>query len=227
LLMVQADPGRRFQIETYGQPVRQGLHGRMARAQVQKTGRQIMQEMQDHALARGSNRLQRDVLPGESKWYVGSFGLPGEERVTHAMREEWFPEGRLPPMDSVLQALVVKYGEPSTHGGGAGDRQLSWVYSPDGQRVAPGTRLAQTCGMHPSPNAGVQLSTDCGVVVAARVFAPRDNPALAQFIQVGTVDQAAGYRLLDQTERALKAAESRRRAAQVQEAAKHAADPTL
>jgi hypothetical protein len=39
----------------------------------------------------------------------------------------------------------------------------------------------------------VQLSADCGVVVAATVIPLRSNPALAQDLRVGVVDQAAGY----------------------------------
>lgn len=227
LMVVQPDTGRRFQIETFGQPVRQGMNGRLARERVHKTGKQIMDEMSDQAMARGTNRLVRDVKPGESKWYVGTMGLPGEERVTHAMREEWFPEDRLPPLESVLQALVDKYGEPTRRAGGAGQVQLTWVHTPEGQRVPAGAPLASGCGMHPSPESGVQLNTHCGVVVAAHVHAPRDNPALAQYIQVGTVDQAAGYALLERAEQALQAAENQRRAQQVQEAAKNAKGPTL
>ncbi len=230
LMVVQADTRRRFEINTHGQAVRQGLRGRFAQDQVQKTGRQIMKEMQDQSIARGTNRVVRDVAPGESAWFVGTMGLPGEERVTHAMREEWFPEGQLPPMDSVVQALVAKYGEPTRRGrvsSQSGGVELVWVHTPAGQRVAPGAPLSTGCGMHPSPNSGVQLNTACGVVVAAHVHAPRDNPALAQSIQVGTVDQAAGYALLERTERALEAAEQRRRAQQVQDAAKNAKGPTL
>ena len=73
----------------------------------------------------------------------------------------------------------------------------------------------------------MQLGTHCGVVVAAHVHAPRDNPALAQSIQVGTVDQAAGFALLERTEQALQAAEQQRRAQQVQDAARNAKGPTL
>ncbi len=227
LMVVQADTGRRFQIQTYGQPVRQGMSGSFARERVHQTGKQLMAELQDQAMARGSNRAVRRVQPGESRWYVGTMGMPGAERVTHAMREEWFPEGQLPPMDSVLQALVAKYGEPTRRTDHPGRPELTWVYTPDGQRVPPGAPLAQGCGMHPSPEAGVQLDTRCGVVVAAHVLAPRDNPALAQSIQVGTVDQAGGYALLERTEQALQAAENQRRAQQVQDAAKNAKGPTL
>jgi hypothetical protein len=230
LMVVQAETSRRFEINTHGQAVRQGLQGRFAQDQEHKTGRQIMQEMQDRSIARSTNRAVRDVAPGESNWFVGTIGLPGEERVTHAMREEWFPEGQLPPLDSVLQALVVKYGEPTRRSGQAGQAgrvELTWVHTPEGQRVAPGAPLATGCGMHPSPRSGVQLNTHCGVVVAAHVHALRDNPALAQSIQVGTVDQAAGYALLQRTEHALEAAEQQRRARQVQEAGKNAKGPTL
>jgi len=107
LMVVQPD-SRGFQIKTYGQTLRQGFDGRFAQAKVEKTSKQIMQEMQDSAIARSGNRVaEPDVKPGQSKWYVGTMGLPGQERVINAAREEWFQEGRNPTMDSRCSRSTV------------------------------------------------------------------------------------------------------------------------
>lgn len=227
LMVVSPDNGNRFNIPTFGQPVRQGLHGSVAQPRVVKSGREIMQELQDNAIARGSNRARRDVAPGESRWYVGTIGLPDAERVTHVQREEWFETDLRPPVAEVEAAMVAKYGPPTRRNAHAQQIELTWVHDPAGRRVAPGASLASGCGAIPHVGGGVTLSTDCGVVVAAHVLGAPDNPGLAQAYRVGVVDQAAGYALVDATERALQQQESQRRAQQVQDAAGKAKAPTL
>jgi hypothetical protein len=50
----------------------------------------------------------------------------------------------------------------------------------------------------------VNLSPDCGTSVSARILPSSGNAALAEYIQVSTVDQARGYDQLELTERAAK-----------------------
>jgi hypothetical protein len=59
------------------------------------------------------------------------------------------------------------------------------------------------------------------------IQAPRDNPGLSQFLQVGVVDQAGGYAALTATTEGLQALDAQRRAQQVQDAAKNAQAPQL
>ena len=80
LMVVQAD-GRGFQIKTYGETLRQGFSARIAQPRVEKTSKQIMQEMQDYTIGRSGNRVNEDMKPGDSKWYVGTIGLPGKPMV--------------------------------------------------------------------------------------------------------------------------------------------------
>lgn len=47
-----------------------------------------MQELQADAVARGANRVVRDVLSGDSKGYIDTIGIPGDERVISAGRKE-------------------------------------------------------------------------------------------------------------------------------------------
>lgn len=221
LLVPAVDAANRFNLPAFGQPLRQGLWARHAQPRVPKTSKDHLREMQDAAIARGSNRAVRDVAPGESKWYLGAVGLPGQERITHVTREEWFPEGQWPTLAGVEQALVAKYGTPSRRSQAGGYLDLGWSYTPDGRRTDA------SCGLHPQPGAGVQLLPDCGVGVSAHVHGKADNPGLVQFIRVGAVDQARGYALIEQTERLLQQQESERRAKQVQEAGQKAKGPTL
>jgi hypothetical protein len=228
LLVVQADTSRRFNIETYGQTIRQGFSARFAEPRVQKTSKQIMEEMQDRAMARGSNRLEQDMKPGQSKWYVGTMGMPGEERVINAAREEWFAEGRNPPIASVVQALIDKYGKPTKRNEAGEPRySITWAYDSFGRLVTETSPLFNQCSGSASPDGGVNLSPDCGIVVSANIFSLRDNPELARFMQVGVVDQAGGYERVTATEQRLRETENARRAEQVEDAAKNAGAPTL
>jgi hypothetical protein len=221
LLVVTPETRRGYTMQTYGQTLRQGFNARFAEPRVQKSSKQILAEMQDAAIARGSNRAVRDMQPGQAKWYVGTMGLPGEERVISAAREEWFEADRLPTMASVQEALVGKYGKPAVveDVGGSG-YYLIWAYDPSGRPLGQ-------CRTQADPDLGVNLSPDCGTSVSARIQPSGANPALAEYIQVSTVDQAAGYDLLERTERALQAADAQRRAREVDEAAGKAAKPTL
>jgi len=227
LLVVSPASTRGFDIKTYGASIRQGFSARFAEERVEKTSQQIMKEMQDEAMARSGNAVRADMKAGQAKWYVTTMGMPGEERVIAVAREEWFAEGRNPTMESVANALVQKYGEPTRRQVLPHIIMMSWVYDPSG-RFAPETSpLANRCVAMSDPDGGTSFSPDCGIVVAAQIRPMADNPALSQLIQVGVADQAGGYQALSQTEQALEAAEMQRRAQQVHDAGKNADGPQL
>jgi len=228
LIVVQADTSRGFDIKTYGQTLRQGFSARFAEPRVVKTSKQIMEEMQDDFIARSGNAVRQDMKPGQSKWYVGTMGMPGQERVFSAAREEWFEEGHNPTVGSVEQALLKKYGTPTRHQPPAGGRiYLTWAYDTFGRLVTETSPLFNQCQGVNDPNGGANLSPDCGLVVSAIAFPMTDNPALAQFIQVGVVDQARGYEALTATDQAFQQQEAQRRAKEVEAAAKNADAPEL
>lgn len=228
LLVVTEDKSRGFQMQLYGAQVRKGFNATFARERVERTSKQIMQEMQDNAMARGSNRAVRDVLPGQAKWYVSTIGMPGEERVINAAREEWFAEGANPSMASVQQALAEKYGPPTLVQSLNNDPiHLRWAYDPRGRPITETSPLYQRCYGAADPDVGANLSADCGIVVAAIIHPLRENPGLSQFMQVGVVDQAGGYELLTATEQALQQSEMQRRAAEIEDANKKSKLPTL
>lgn len=227
LMVVAADAGRRFNIQTYGQTIRQGFSARFAEPRVQKTSQQIMKEMQDDMLARSGNARRDDMKPGQAKWYVSTMGIPGEERVIAAAREEWFEEGRNPTMDSVAQALSKKYGVPTHNQDSGNTRVLTWSYDPLGRRLTETSPLYHQCRGTADPDGATNFSPDCGVVVMAMLVATRENPGLAQYLQVGTMDQATGYEAITGTERALQQLDEQRKAKELEVAGKNANAPQL
>lgn len=228
LLVLEPENSRGFQIQSYGQTIRQGFNVRFAQAKVEKTSKQIMQEMQDNAMARGMNRrAESDVKPGQSKWFIATMGAPGQERVINVAREEWFEEGRNPTMASVEQALLKKYGTPTKSQPQPTVRVFTWAYDPLGRLVTETSPLITQCNTPADPDGGVNLSPDCGIVVAAMVYSMQDNPDLAKYFQVGAIDQAKGYEAITATEQALQQADAQRRAKQVESAAENADAPQL
>ncbi len=226
-LMVVSPPlTRGFDIKTYGQTLRQGFTVRLAEPRVEKSSKQIMEEMQDDMMARSGNAVRYDLAPGQSKWNVTTMGMPGEERVIGGGREEWFAEGKNPTMVSVGDALLKKYGTPAIDQDNPGQRFLRWIYDPLGRPATETSPLTNKCG-GTGASGGVNLSPDCGIVVEAHILPMPDNPALARSLEVGVVDQAKGYDSVTAVEQALELAEQQKRAEAVKDASKNADAPTL
>ncbi|MEP6591661.1 MAG: hypothetical protein ABJC19_10805 [Gemmatimonadota bacterium] len=228
MLVVRADNGRGFKLETFGQTVRQGFEARFAKARVQQNSRQIMTEMQDEMMGRSGNRIAKDLAPGEIKWYITTMGMPSEERVIDVAREEWFAAGKNPTITSVEAAFIEKYGMPTrSQPWNTSGKLLTWVHDPAGMLLSDASPLARQCQRSPDPDSGVQLSPECGLVIAASVSPLRDNPDVAESMQVAVLDQAGGFQRLTATEAALQQQERTRQATQVKDAAKHGAAPKL
>lgn len=227
-LMVVTESNRGFNIQTYGQKIRQGFSARFAEPHVQKSSREIMQEMQEDMMARSGNAVRPDDMkPGQSKWYVTTMGVPGQEKVIAVAREEWFAAGKNPTVSSVEQALVAKYGPPTARSTSGNQVFVTWAYDPLGRPITETSPLRYTCQGVSDPDGGTNFSPDCGLVVAGHVRGLPDNPSLAQFFQVGVIDQAMGYEAITGTERALQNVDSQRQAREVQDAAKNADAPRL
>ena len=215
-----------FNIQTYGQTLRQGFTARLAEPRVEKTSKQIMEQMQDDMMARSGNAVRYDLQPGQSKWNVTTLGMPGQEKVIGAGREEWFAESKNPTIASIADALIKKYGPPSIDQDNAGQRFIRWVYDPFG-RLATETSPIRTQCAGTGASGGVSLSPDCGLVVEAHVIPMQDNPALARSLETGVVHQASGYELVTSVEQALEQMEQQKRAKAVEDASKNADAPTL
>src|SRR5690606_12104186 len=114
LLVVTENRSRRFEVNTWGQAVRQGFDAVFAEDRINKTSQEILAEMQDSAMARGTNRRSPGMPGGTARWYVTTMGVPGDERVVAATRLEAYAEDKAPTMAGVRDALVEKYGAPTS-----------------------------------------------------------------------------------------------------------------
>jgi hypothetical protein len=227
LMTVQTDSSRGFNINTYGQTLRQGFSARFAEPHVQKTSQQYLKEMNDDFIARSGNAVRDDSRPGQSHWYVGTMGMPGQEHVISVGREEWFAEGKNPTMASVEQALLKKYGTPTRHQKAGNQIYLSWAYDPFGRLITETSPLFNQCSAVTGPDGGANFSPDCGTVVGAMVVPMKDNVDLGKSMSVAIVDQSGGYESLTATQQAFERSEAQRQAQQVEAAAKNADTPNL
>lgn len=226
LLVVTTERGRGYNIKTYGQTVRQGFEARFAEPRVQMSGRDYARQMERDAMARSMNAVRSDMKPGQTKWFVSTMGMPGQEKVISAAREQWFENGRNPTMASVEQSLVKKYGAP-TRRLDNGDIALKWVRDARGRPVTETSPLFSQCGVSADPDSGTSLSPNCGIAVAATIRPLKSNPALAKFLQAAVVDSAGGYQALTATEQGLQGMDAKRRAQEVKQAADSAQAPQL
>lgn len=227
LLVVSEDLRGRFHLNTYGQKFRQGFGAGFAepRVNVQKTAREWAEELQYG----DRGRARQQTAPGAARWYVGTLGAPGEERVVHVSREEAYEEGRHPAIDSIVSALVAKYGPVTgrTPLQNSGEVNLRWANDPFGRRITETSPLFGGCHANAHFGAALSFSPDCGIVVGARILPTRENPALANLLQVVVVDQAGAYDALQKTEQWFAQEDAQRRAREVEAAGKNAGAPTL
>ena len=222
MIVVTENTGRNYDIQTYGQKLRQGFDGRWAEARVVKSSRDYLREMSEAAARRSGNAAAAPLPGGQSRFYVSTMGLPGEERVISVAREEAYAEGKQPTIESLTQALIAKYGQPS-HANDTGRLvQMWWEYDPTGKRMEEGQ-----CRMAISPDAGTSLSTSCGITVGAQIQASNTNQGLARSLAVTSQSGAWGYELLTKTEAALKAADASKKAKELEDASKNASAPKL
>jgi hypothetical protein len=230
LLVASPAVGRGFDLKApQANAVRQGFSARPAEERVAKSGRQIVQEMQRETIGRGGNALREDLKPGQAKWFVGTMGLPGQERVVSVAREERLAADHSPTVESVLAALRQKYGQPTEDRPASENRLpvLRWAYDPLGRLVAGTSPLVGRCVGSSDPDGALHVTPDCGLVVQAILIPLKSNPDLVDRIQVGAVDHAATYGLVSSVEQGLGQIDQRRRAQEVEKAGKSAKGPTL
>jgi hypothetical protein len=229
LLVATPEISRGFKLQTYGQKVNQGFSARFAEPREVKSSKQILQEMQRDAMARGANVVREDLQAGQAKWYVGTMGVPGAERVLSVGREERFAAGQNPTMATVRAALEKKYGTPTRVLEASANQMpvLRWAHDPAGRPVTDGSPLTQRCINHPDPNVGTSVNPECGIVVEAMLLPLKSNPDLVDRLMVTVVDQGSGYRAIAATEQALARQDQQRRAQETEKAAKSAKAPSL
>lgn len=222
LMVVTENTSRNYRINTYGLKLRQGFDGEFAKPRVVKTSRDYLREMSEEAARRSANAVEIRLQPGQSRFYVSTMGLPGQEQVISVAREELYAEGKPPTVESVTQALIAKYGQPSESNDTGALVQIWWEYDPAGNKIQQ-----QQCRISAGPDAATSLSTACGITVAAYIQASRTNPGLAHSLAVTSQNGAWGYELLRRTEDALKSADASQKAKELEDASKNAGTPKL
>jgi len=225
MIVVEEETYRGFRIDTRGQTYRKGFNAQFAERE--KTSQEVMREMQDSMMARSMNSVREDMKPGMTRWYVATMGLQGQERVLQVAREEWYAEGKNPAVDGVAQALIGKYGPPSQDRSSDRSRLMSWKYDLQNRPVTDTSPLYNRCNLGAGPDAGASLSPDCGIIVSAQITFQGDNAALARSLEVGSVNSAGGYQILEETEQNFIAADEARKQQELQDATKNATAPKL
>ncbi|WP_420477679.1 hypothetical protein [Brevundimonas sp. FT23028] len=228
LMVVTEEKYRGFDVDSGGESWRKGFTGAFAQAESTLTPEEQMQDSLRRASARSAGAREPDAVnPGQSRVYVSTVGLPGQERVISASRRERYDEAARPTMANVVAALTGKYGAPTADDDQGGRRVLKWAYDPAGRRILETSPYFFSCSAPANPDSGSNLSPNCGVVVQAELVASGENPALADSLSVGVIDQAGGYRLLTEVEQAWANRDQARRDAEVARAATQGAEPKL
>jgi hypothetical protein len=222
MMVINENTGRNYGINTFGQRLRQGFEGTFAQPRVVKSSRDYLREMGEEAARRSGNAVVERLQPGQSRFYVSTMGMPGQERVISVAREEYFADGKQPTIDNLKQALVAKYGPPSEVNDTPPAFQMWWEYDPAGNKISQ-----QSCRISVGPDAATSLSTECGLAVGAMIQSSRTNAGLARSLAVSSQDGATGYELIQRTEESLRAADAARKAKELNDAAKNAATPRL
>ena len=144
---------------------------------------------------------------------VVSPGVPGREKVMGVWREQRFKPGEMPTADSLLPALVQKYGQPQfTQQQPNQWMRLDWVHDASGTPLAQGTRGYGGCRTIGSrANDPHSWSDACGLTITALVMLSPENPLLARELNVGMLDQQALYRTGRSLQAELQAMEQQRR----------------
>jgi len=227
LMVVTENPSRGYNINTYGQHIRQGFDGKFAEPRVVSNPQQTVAEMMNQSLARANNAYATPLPIGQSRYFVSTMGLPGQERVLSVAREESFAEGKQPTVDSLKQALIAKYGEPSQENDNGVNSRLYWEYDPSGAKITQGSPRLGICRIDVGSDAATSLSTGCGLTVGAGIEGARNNPGLAHSFAVTSQNGAQGMAALKSIEDALKLAADARKAKELNDASKHASTPKL
>lgn len=205
-------------------------------AEREKTGKEIMDEMQGRSRDRAAHRRAADLEPGQSRWFVTTAGAPGEEKVLHLARRERFTSDKAPTVALLERALIEKYGPPTqqrrtpqSNASFGSSASLAWVYKSEG-RLASERELGSLarCNLAgSSPDSPIRFVRGCGVVVAARVIAQPSNPGIAEYLEVAAVNQDQAVSQIEQTRTSLEASTSQRLGRELDEAQRRADKPRL
>lgn len=155
-------------------------------------------------------------------------GAPGKETALAMWRTQNFREGQMPPTQSLLEALIAKYGEPQhvensdrQRGYTAGYRELRWMRDRGGSPLTDPNPLFRQCFNAISgrgESTSVSWRDGCGLNIWARVYLSGQNPGLAMELNMGMVQQSDLWAHGEATQAELQQLGEARRGAEVKKA---------
>ena len=155
-------------------------------------------------------------------------GAPGHEKAMAIWRTQNFRDGRMPPVQAVVDALVAKYGPPQReeasdqpNGYTAGYHELEWVQDRHGKPLSDPNPLYRQCwnAIHGrGEQTELRWQDGCGLNVWARISLSGNNPGLAMELDSAMVQQSDLYTQAEATQTELRQLGQTRRDAEVKRA---------
>lgn len=143
---------------------------------------------------------------------VVSPGVPGGEKVLGIWREQHFKPGEMPAADTLLPALVQKYGPPQvTQQHPNNWMRMDWLHDASGTPIAQVQRGPHCRTISPRGHESHSWSDACGLTITALVVLSPENPLLAKELNVGMLHQQQLYRTGQSLQAQLEAMEQQRR----------------
>ena len=143
---------------------------------------------------------------------VVSPGVPGREKVLGIWREQHFKPGEMPAAESLLPALVQKYGPPQVkQQSGNSWMRLDWLQDAAGTPIEQGQRGPSCRSISPRGSESHSWSDACGLTITAMIVLDPANPLMAKELNVGMLDQQQLYRVGKSLQAELQAMEQQRR----------------
>ena len=150
---------------------------------------------------------------------VASPGAPGREKVVGIWREQHFKPGEMPAAETLMPALVQKYGPPQMTQAQAGAwMRLDWVQDPSGTPLPANSRGLNACrGINARGQDAHSWSESCGLTLTAMIMLSRENPGLVRELNIGMVHQQALYTLGTSLQVELQAMDRQRRRREIEQ----------
>ena len=147
---------------------------------------------------------------------VVSPGVPGAEKVLAIWREQHFRPREIPIAETLVPALVKKYGAPQIQQQHANNwLRLDWLQDASGAAIEQGRRGPPCRTISPRGNESHSWSDACGLTITALIVLNPENPQLASELNVGMVNQRELYRAGTSLQAQLEAMEQQRRQQEV------------
>ncbi|MEO8185746.1 MAG: hypothetical protein ABI580_00080 [Burkholderiaceae bacterium] len=123
---------------------------------------------------------------------------PNAHRALFVERFTGFPTGQHPLADAIKEALVKKFGPPSSVRESAGDYGLLWTFNAAGVQIIDKSTQARCAKFPPTdpPARGQNIlfngykSQGCGVTVYARIGRGSLNGPLSDYLSVSLIDDS-------------------------------------